>query len=346
MIGQRMRLKAARDFCRRFGIGMRAGADMLRLLDSESKNGPPKQRDAMAMLREEASHGSTLADAMTKRANFFPPLLRSMTKVGEASGSLERTMLKLAEYYEQQVTLRNNFQRAIAWPAIQFVIGVGVISLVIYIMGIMTSSGGGQMADVLGLGLRGPTGVLKFWAILLAFFGFLAALIIGFQKNVGGVQNAIPLLYKIPAIGSSLQTITLSRFTWTLSLALETGLDPIKAIRLSLDSTDSDFYRSGADDAELAIRDGSTLTEALKATAVFPEEFLTQVEVAELSGTDAESISHVARDYDERARSAMKMIAGLATGLIWLMVAGFIIFFIIRIVMMIAGVYQEALEPI
>lgn len=345
MIGQRMRLKAARDFTRRFGTGMRAGADMLRLLDSESKNGPAKQREAMSMLREEASHGSTLADAMAKRASFFPPLLRSMTNVGEASGSLERTMLRLAEYYEQQVTLRANFQRAIAWPAIQFVIGVGVISLVIYIMGVFTS-GAGPMADVLGLGLRGPTGVLKFWGILLAFFSFLAAIVIGFQKNVGGIQNAIPLLYKIPGLGSSLQTITLSRFTWTLSLALETGLDPIKAIRLSLDSTDSDFYRSGAKDAELTIRDGGTLTDALKATAVFPEEFLTQVEVAELSGTDAESISHVARDYDERARSAMKMIAGFATGLIWLMVSGFIIFFIIRIVMMIAGVYQEALEPI
>jgi len=340
-----MKLKSARDFCRRFGIGMRAGADLLRLLDSESKNGPPNQREAMQFLRQEASQGATLADAMNQRPKFFPPLLRSMTNVGEATGSLERTMLQLAEYYQQQVTLRGNFQRAIAWPGIQFVIGVGVISLVIYIMGVM-SSGGGEMADVLGLGLRGGSGVLKFWGMLLLFLGMIAAVIIGFQKNVGGVQNAVPLLYKIPVVGPSLQTITLSRFTWTFSLALETGLDPISSIRLALDATDSDFYRSGGGDAELAIREGATLTEALKATAVFPEEFLTQVEVAELSGTDAESIGHVARDYDERAKTAMRMIAGLATGTVWLIVAGFIIFFIIRIVMMIAGVYQEALEPI
>ena len=336
-----MKLKSARDFCRRFGIGLRAGADLLRLLDSEAKNGPPKQREAISMLREEAAHGSTLADAMKKRPQFFPPLLRSMTNVGEATGTLERTFLKLAEYYEQQVTLRNNFKRAIAWPAIQFVIGVGVISLVIYIMGMISG-----MADILGLGLRGASGVLKLWGFLALFFSVVTAMIVGFQKNIGGVQNTIPLLYKIPGLGSSLQTITLSRFTWTLSLALETGLDPIRAIRLALDSTDSDFYRSGGDDAEAAIRGGATLTEALQATAVFPEEFLTQVGVAELSGTDAESIAHVARDYDERARSAMRFIGGVATGAIWLLVSGFLIFFIIRIVMMIAGVYQEALEPI
>ncbi|TWT74396.1 type II secretion system F family protein [Allorhodopirellula solitaria] len=340
-----MRLKAARDFCQRFGTGMHAGVDMLRLLDSESKIGPPRQREAIADLRAEAADGSTLADGMRKRPQFFPPLLRSMTNVGETTGTLERTLFKLAEYYDQQLTLRNNFQRAIAWPAIQFVIGVGVLSLVIWIMGIM-NSGGRQMADILGLGLTGTSGVLKFWGILLLFFAAVAAAIVAFQKNVGGIQNAIPLLYKIPGIGSSLQTITLSRFTWTLSLALETGLDPIRAIRLALDSTDSDFYRSGADDAEAAIRGGATLTGALEATSVFPEEFLTQVSVAELSGTDAESISHVARDYDVRAKSAMRVIAGFATGTIWLLVAGFLIFFIIQIVMMIAGAYQDALQGI
>lgn len=324
---------------------MHAGVDLLRLLDSESKMGPQRQREAITDLRAEAASGSTLADGMRKRPQFFPPLLRSMTNVGEMTGTLERTLFKLAEYYDQQLQLRNQFQRAIAWPAIQFVIGVGVLSLVIWLMGIM-NSGGREMADILGLGLRGPSGVLKFWGILLLFFGAATAAVVALQKNVGGIQNAIPLLYKIPGIGSSLQTITLSRFTWTLSLALETGLDPIRAIRLALDSTDSDFYRSGGDDAEDAVRRGATLTEALEATAVFPEEFLTQVSVAELSGTDAESISHVARDYDARARTATRVIAGIATGSIWLLVAGFLIFFMIQIVMMIAGAYQDALNGI
>ncbi len=340
-----MGLKAARDFCHRFATGMHAGVDLLRMLDSEAKIGPPKQRQAVADLRAEAAAGVTLADGMRKQVKFFPPLLRSMTNVGETTGTLERTLFKLAEYYDQQLTLRNNFQRAIAWPAIQFVIGVGVLSLVIWIMGIM-NTGGRQMADILGLGLQGTSGVLKFWGLLLLFFGFVTAAIVAFQKNVGGIQNAIPLLYKIPGVGNSLQTITLSRFTWTLSLALGTGLDPIRAIRLALDSTDSDFYRSGGDDAEAAIRSGATLTEALEATAVFPEEFLTQVSVAELSGTDAESIAHVARDYDARAKMATRVIAGIATGAIWLMVAGFLIFFIFRIVMMIAGAYQDASQPI
>lgn len=341
-----MKLKAARDFCRRFGIGHQAGADLLRLLDSEAKHGVPRQRAAMQSLRDQAAKGVTLADGMKEQASFFPPLLRSMVKVGEATGRLERTMLKLSEHYDQQVKIRNDFVRAITWPGIQLFLGIGVISLLIWIMGNVTPSAGGQMMDLLGLGLRGAQGVLVFWAYIAGFIAILVAAFVAFQKNVGGVQNTIPLLYKIPVIGNALQTITLSRFTWTLALALDAGLNPIAAIQLALDSTDSAFYQSGAADAEISIRDGATLTEALQATDLFPDEFLTQVGVAEISGTDAESIDYVARDYDERAKSAMRTISGLATGVVWLGVAGAIIFVIFRIVMSIAGVYNEALQGI
>ena len=63
-------------------------------------------------------------------------------------------------------------------------------------------------------------------------------------------QNVVPLIYMIPKLGAAIQTITISRFCWTMALALDSGLDPIRSIRLSLDSTDSEYYQSAADDAE------------------------------------------------------------------------------------------------
>ena len=167
-----------------------------------------------------------------------------------------------------------------------------------------------------------------------------------FFRNVGGLQNLIPLLYAIPGVGPAIQTITLSRFSWTLSLALDAGLDPIRSISLALDSTASAYYQSGAGKAEKAILGGETLAGGLRATQIFPDDYLSFIEIAELSGTDAESIDGLAKQYDERARMAMKTIAGIASGLIWLFVVGVMIFLIIRLAMNIAGVYSEALQPI
>ena len=322
MFSQRMKLSAAATFCYRFGTGLKAGADLLKLLNSEAKQGPPNQRRAMMMLAEGAKRGEHLSTVMAEQKWFFPPLMTAMTRVGEATGRLERVLLSLAEHYDHQLKTRRVFLQSIAWPILQLIAGILVISLLIYLMGILTPPGGGEMTDLLGFGLRGGSGVLLFWMYLALFFSVGGLLVWGFMRNVGGVQNLIPLIYMIPKIGTSIQTITISRFCWTMALSLDSGLDPIRSIRLSLDSTDSDYYRAAADDAEKAIREGASLAGALEATSLFPHDFIGRIEISEHSGTDAESIEHLAKEFDERAKRAIKVLAGIATILIRATVIG------------------------
>ncbi len=290
-----MGLPALASFCRRLGIGLRAGADLIPLLHNESKHGPARQREAIRMLSEGAQRGEQLSAVMDSQKSVFPPLLIAMTRVGEATGRLERALLNLADHYDQRIKLRRAFVTSIAWPSIQLVMGLGVISLLIWLMGIL-SSPGGDMPDLLGFGLTGTGGVLVFWAYIGLFFAIIGTLAWGFANNIGGSQNLIPLFYLIPKLGPAIQTITLSRFSWTLALALDAGLDPIRSIKLSLESTGSEYYRAGAKDAETAIRAGATLAGGLEATSVFPGEFIANVETAEISGTDAESIERLARE--------------------------------------------------
>jgi type II secretory pathway component PulF len=284
---------------------------------------------------------------MKQQRCFFPRLMVSLTRVGEDTGKLERTFLTLADHYDQRVALRRQFLSSIAWPAIQLTIGLGVISLFIYLMGVLTPAGGGQMADMLGFGLRGGSGVLIFWGYIACAVAIVWACYFAYRRNLGGVQNLIPLLYLVPKLGPSLQTITLSRFTRTLALALGSGLDPIRSVKLGLDSTDSDYYRSGGEVFESAVREsGETLAGGLRATELFPESFLHLVEVAELSGTESESIDHLADDYQERAKMATRTLSGVATGVVWVTVAGVLIFLILRLAMKIFGAYDQALQGI
>ncbi len=346
MFSQQMNLKAAEQFCYRFGTGLKAGADLLKLLGSEASQGSARQRQAMAMLADGAKRGEQLSTLMEQQKSFFPPLMTAMTRVGEATGRLERALLALGEHYQHQLMTRRMFIQSIAWPMLQLIAGIGVISLLIYVMGVLVPAGGGQMADILGFGLYGGKGVLKFWLYLAIFFGGLGLVVWAFMRNVGGTQNLIPLLYLIPVIGPSIQTIAISRFCWTMAISLDSGLDPIRSIRLSLDSTNSDYYRAGGDDAENAIRGGATLAGALQATDLFPVDFIGRIDISEHSGTDAESIAYLAREYDERAKSAIKMIAGAITILIRVTVILVFVFLIFRIASTYINALNGAMEPI
>ncbi len=346
MFSKRMKLSTSAKFCHRFGTGLKAGADIIRLLESEATHGSENERQAMRLLAEGARRGEHLSKVMESNQAYYPRLLTAMTKVGEATGRLERTLLTLGEHFQHQLTSRRLFITSITMPVIQLVMGIGVISILIYLMGILTPAGGGEMTDILGFGLRGGTGVLWFWLYVAMFFGFIAAFVWAFFQNVGGVQNLAPLLYMIPKLGPSIQTITISRFCWTMALSLDAGLDPIRAIHLSLDSTDSDYYRGASKDAEAAIRGGATLAGAMDATNLFPQDFIARVDIAEHSGTDAESMEYLAREYDERAKGAIRFLTGVATFVIRLAIMLIFIFFIFRIAKVYLGALSSASEPI
>ncbi|TWT82190.1 Type II secretion system protein F [Planctomycetes bacterium CA13] len=332
-----MKLSAAQGFCYRFGTGIKAGADLLVLLKSEAGYGSDRQRNAMRSLGEGAKSGESLSKSMEKEAPFFPPLMIAMTRVGEVTGRLERSLLSLSQLYQHRIQLRRKFLGSIAWPGLQLFAGLMAISLLIWLLGALTPASGGEMFDVLGFGMKGVSGVLKLWGYVAIVALIIGGMIWAFFRNLGGVQNIIPILYMIPVMGPALQTITLSRFCWTLSLALDAGLDPIRSIELALDSTDSDYYRSGAEPAKAAILGGETLAGALKATNLFPEEFLTRVEISEISGTDAESIDILATEYDGKAKVAVGTISAIATGLIWLSVIAILVFLILRMAIRIFG---------
>jgi type II secretory pathway component PulF len=340
-----MGLTASAAFCSRFGSSLRAGVDIMKLLETELRNGDSRHQSVMHQVRENVANGHTLSEAMIHAdAQYFPPLMLSMVRLGEQTGRLERTLLQLAEHYRHALATRRTFMMAIAWPALQLIAGILAIALLIWLMGILTPVGGGEMFDPLGWGLRGNSGVAIYftYVFIIALWIWLAQRAV--RRNWFNLHSVIPIAYLIPAFGPSIQTITLARFTWTLSMALDAGLDPGRSVGLALDSTDSEYYRSETETAQREIQAGRSLAESIDSTGIFPRDFISAMEVAEISGTDAESLGLLAADYEQRAKMAIRTLAGLATGLIWLTIAGVLIYVIIRMAMNIAGVYNEALE--
>ena len=98
------------------GTGLKAGADLVRLLDSESHQGSSRHRDAVSKLSAGARRGESLSELMS-RDRYFPPLMASMVRVGEETGKLEHTLLTLHDHYQHQLTTRRWFIASITWPA-------------------------------------------------------------------------------------------------------------------------------------------------------------------------------------------------------------------------------------
>ncbi len=344
-VARQMDIGTAAGLTRRLATGHNAGADLLMLLGAEVKSGSIRHREAIEALIDGVKQGVPLSKSMQQYGDYFPPLLVGMTRVGETTGRFERTMYLLADHYDHRVSVRRAFWISIAWPLLQLVAGILVIALLILILGLL-KPGGQEMMDITGFGLRGPSGALIFLLLVGLCFAALAGVVVGLRRNVLGCHNLIPLFYMLPKLGPAIRTITLARFTWVLALTLDTGLDAIRAVTLALDSTGSDYYRGGIRPATAAIEQGQSLTESLRATEVLPDDFLVQMEVAELSGTDAESLQALALEYEQQAKLAVKTLSGILSVLIWLVIIVVFVGMIINMLMRVYQPYYDALQPI
>jgi type IV pilus assembly protein PilC len=90
-----------------------------------------------------------------------------------------------------------------------------------------------------------------------------------------------------------------------------------------------------------AVMEGSSLTDSLAQSRLFPQEFLEMVSVAEESGTVPEALHRLSPQFEEDARRALKILTGAISVVVWLFVAGFIIFFVFKVVLTYLNVVND-----
>ncbi len=327
----------------RVGVSIQAGVDLRQVWDKEAQRGTPAYRHRATLVRDRIAAGDSLAEALAAGGNYFPPLVRDLVDVGEKTGRLDEVLIGLAQHYEHLKFLRRTFLFGIAWPGLQLGMALAVIGLLIFILGMIGSGPGGEPIDILGFGLVGGRGLVIY--VMLVSLVFITGTLAGVAL-LRGWLGTTPLQFamQVPVIGNYLKTSALSRFAWTLSLTLDSGLDARRAMKLSLRSTQNPFYQATANQVDAALLDGREFHESLRATGMFPDEFLDALEAAEIAGTPGTTMSHLAEDYRNRAAAAAGALTMAATAAVWVIVGVLMILMIFRLALFYLGTLNEALQ--
>jgi type II secretory pathway component PulF len=325
----RISTKQLAAYCRRMATSLGAGVDIRRTTarEADMASGLAKQR--LEIVRDAVNRGDSLASAIKSTGEFFPVLLRQLVAVGEQTGQTAEVFKQLAEHYEHQLSLRRSFVRSITWPAIQLFIALGVIGLLIWVSGWLTSRG--SKTDFLGWGLVGSSGLLIYVFTLAVIASTIVLLVRAGKRGAffwGPVQR---FFLRVPQLGGAIRTLTLARFAWILHLTLDAGMEIKRAVRLALESSGNVLFNSAADEVVSMISMGHSLTESLAAAHCFPREFLETVQVGEESGRLPETLAHVSKQLDDEARGATAILTAVAGYLVWALVAALIIVLIFRL---------------
>src|SRR5688500_11690673 len=88
----------------------------------------------LTSLRENLNEGTSFAKSLAQHPSVFPPLYINMVAAGEASGTLEAVLERLADFMEGQARLKGKVSAALAYPILMVIIGgflVGVLMVAV-----------------------------------------------------------------------------------------------------------------------------------------------------------------------------------------------------------------------
>jgi len=288
-------------------------------------------KKVVAQLKESISEGETLSQSLGRYQRLFPNMYINMVRAGEASGSLDRVLSRLADFGEKQEALLARLKAALIYPAFMAIVGMGILFiLVTYVVPNIT-----QVFEEMEQALPLPTVVLisissflqqYWWAVLILIIGlfFIIKLAIR-QKSGKQVWDLVKL--RAPIIGIVIRKAILARFSSTMESLLGSGVGIIESLEIVKRIIDNTHITKVIDQAIEDINKGRSMANAFSGSPWFPPMFVQMVAVGERSGQLEEMLTKVAasseRDVEAAVLGMTSLIEpimivgmGLAVGLI------------------------------
>jgi type IV pilus assembly protein PilC len=135
IIGEVMIRIAVGRFCSTMSTMLSSGVSILEALTICATSSGNKSVESFVLnVREEISKGSTFADPLGQ-GGFFPKMVVSMVAVGESTGTLDETLKKVTDIYEEEVDNAIAAMMSMIEPIMIVVIGgiVGFIVIAMYL---------------------------------------------------------------------------------------------------------------------------------------------------------------------------------------------------------------------
>ena len=318
---------------RQLSILLGAGVTLVASLDALiAQIANPLLKKIMAQVKESVNEGKSLAFSLSQHPKIFSQIYINMVRAGEASGSLDLVLDRLAEFSEHQDALRGRFKAALAYPVFMFFIGsIILFFLVTFIVPNITKifSDMHQTLPLPSLILIGVSHFLKsFWWLVLLVLGGCALLIKKLIKTPRGNHIWDEIKLRTPVIGAIYMKMAMARFGRTLGSLLRSGVPPLTALQIVRNIVNNTLIAEVIDNAMEEIEAGASLATSLAQSRWFPPIVIQMISVGEQSGELENMLDKVAEVYERETESKIMAMTSMLEP-VMILVMGVVVGFIV-----------------
>jgi general secretion pathway protein F len=290
---------------RQLSVLLRSGVPLVEALSAlieQLEN--PELKNAFTDTRNQVNEGSTLADAMKAHQKLFPSLYTNMVAAGEASGTLEEVLGRLAEFLDDQAQLQSKVKGALAYPVVMAI----VVVLILFLMMSVVVPKVTAIFENFNQTLPWYTRLLIVTSdIFSGYWWLIGALLAGgvywfrrWKSTEEGRKKWDLFILEVPLFGPLLIMVAVSRFARTLATLLSSGVPVLTAMEITKNVLGNTELMRVVEEAAASVREGEGIAKPLKQAGRFPPIVTHMIAVGERSGQLEEMLIHVAEAYDQQ----------------------------------------------
>jgi type IV pilus assembly protein PilC len=315
-------------FCRQLNILLSSGCTLtnsLHIIQNQVNN---KLKSAISSIQKELQQGNSLSQSM-KKQNLFSSFLVNMIVAGEASGNLDYVMDKLSIYYEKENKLKSKIGASLVYPFILSLVSLSVtlfliVNVIPNFINIFNQNNI-QPPFITKMLVNMSYVIKEYWYIISVLpMIIILSLNIYIHKNPRGRYFIDNLKLKIPYINKIVNLITTCRFSRSFYILISSGVQVVDAIDISAKTIENKVVQDMLCKSKEEIKLGNSLYQSLSICSVFPNMFISMINIGEESGKLDNILSSISDFYEVELESKLNKIVSLIEPMI-ILIMGLVI---------------------
>ncbi|MEO5742394.1 MAG: type II secretion system F family protein [Vicinamibacterales bacterium] len=315
--GRKVNEKDITFFTRQLATMLKAGVPLLQSFEIVARGHSNARFSRLMMdIKGQIEAGSSMAQAFRAHPKHFDDLYCNLVAAGEASGTLDAILDRLATYKEKILAIKGKIKSALFYP----ISVVTVAIVVVWIIMVWVIPSFKNVFRSFGADLPAPTLIvmaMSDFVVTWWWLGFLIliATFVGFgvmlRRSPAFRYGFDRIMLKVPIIGNVLEKATIARWTRTLQTMFAAGVPLVESLDAVAGASGNLVYASATKKIQTEVSTGTSLTNSMSNTGLFPTMVLQMIQIGEESGSLDNMLGKVAEYFEREVDDAVAALSSL-----------------------------------
>lgn len=282
--------------------------------------------------------GSALSASMAKHPQVFNQVYVSLVAAGEASGTLDAALDRLATQQEKDAELMSKIRSAMIYPIIVLVVMFAVVGFMIVkvlpqVKILYNGLPGANLPLITRILLAISDAIIHFWWVVLIVLALAAVFGTRWARTVGGKRIVDQIKLKAWPIGPLFVKMYMARFCRTATTLVASGVPLLQVLNITAEAVNNVHLAEAIHRAGEKVKGGKALSEALSKEPIFLSLVPNMIRIGEESGSLENMLEKAASYYEKEVDDQVKTISTIIEPVL-MVILGVVAFIIVAAVLL------------